>query len=337
MTLSDSPNVVTKGGFQIGTSALFYLTFPDIDGDLFDPSDININIADSNDTVVATSTTVERLDVGEYAYEWDIPSDGSIDPGLYSLQVTYIVNDGTGPVSSTYEENFTVTEAGANYQDQQKVAGRILLESLLGEFQHLPIYNEIGRFRSDGKTALFTFGRWNQSAGVRVYLNGRMTDISHSVDFYRGRINFTKPVSEWDQLTADYNFRWFSNDELDIFINQALQVFNNYAPHTMYTIGRLPTRFGETIIMQATVFALRRLMMDLLCQQPAKVFGGMDRADKLIGHLETLKQNYENELKDLYEQKKYGPYVGLHKAVVVPEYTLPGGRSRWFRYLFKGA
>ena len=39
----------------------------------------------------------------------------------------------------------------------------------------------------------------------------------------------------------------------------------------------------------------------------------------------------------LYEQKKYGPYVGLTKTVTAPEFTLPGGRSRWFRYLFKGA
>ena len=28
-------------------------------------------------------------------------------------------------------------------------------------------------------------------------------------------------------------------------------------------------------------------------------------------------------------------FTGLTRAVVVPEYTLPGGRSRWFRYLFK--
>ena len=45
----------------------------------------------------------------------------------------------------------------------------------------------------------------------------------------------------------------------------------------------------------------------------------------------------EEDLNKMYEQKKFGPYVGLTRMVVVPEYTLPGGRSRWFRYMFTGS
>ena len=88
---------------------------------------------------------------------------------------------------------------------------------------------------------------------------------------------------------------------------------------------------------QAAIFALRRLIMDLHFQEPAKVFGGMERADKLMGSLDSLKKNMEEELNAWYDQKRKQPYSGLTKTFTVPEFTLPGGRSRWFRYLFKGA
>jgi len=77
-------------------------------------------------------------------------------------------------------------------------------------------------------------------------------------------------------------------------------------------------------------------MMDILFQEPTKIFGGPERANQVFTQMDTLKKNYEDFLTKLLEQKKYQPYAGLTKTVTVPEYTLPGGRSRWFRYLFKG-
>ena len=76
--------------------------------------------------------------------------------------------------------------------------------------------------------------------------------------------------------------------------------------------------------------------MCLQFQQPQEVFGGPDAARQAFQNLETLKKNYEGDFNLLLEQKKYGSYVGLTKTVVTPEYTLPGGRSRWFRYLMGG-
>jgi hypothetical protein len=48
-----------------------------------------------------------------------------------------------------------------------------------------------------------------------------------------------------------------------------------------------------------------------------------------------LKKNYEESFKGFLDAKKLGPYP-KSVAVVTPEYTLPGGRSRWFRYIFSG-
>jgi len=77
--------------------------------------------------------------------------------------------------------------------------------------------------------------------------------------------------------------------------------------------------------------------MCLQFQQPQQVFGGPEGAQKAFSNLEILKKNYEEEWKLLYEMKKLGPYTNLTRSIVVPSYTLPGGRSRWFRMLFSGA
>ena len=89
--------------------------------------------------------------------------------------------------------------------------------------------------------------------------------------------------------------------------------------------------------MAAAVFIMQRWMTDILFQEPAKIFGGLDRANEIFAHMNELKKNYEDRLDKMLEQKKNFPYLGLTKTVTVPEFTLPGGRSRWFRYLFKGA
>ena len=59
--------------------------------------------------------------------------------------------------------------------------------------------------------------------------------------------------------------------------------------------------------------------------------------DDFIKSVENEVAHMEEEINKLYEQKAKQPYIGLTKTVTVPEFTLPGGRSRWFRYLFKGA
>lgn len=327
-----TPNMETVGEFLLGTSVAFFFSFPDINGDLFDPSTISVNVYDPDGIEVESDQPTEKIEIGRYAYEWEIPSTET--PGLHTIKVTYVQELPTESIESVFTEQFVVTSAGGSYLDTMVLASRALLESFIGKTQAIAVYNETGRLDGNRQVAEFVFPRWNQTAGARVYVNGSRSELEYDVDYYKGRISFTNALSQYDNVTADYNFRWFTDGELDAFIQQAIQVFNSYTPHSYYLLWDIPARFGATVIEQAAVFALRRLMMDLMFQEPAKVFGGMDRAEKIFGQLETLKQNYEAELNKLYEQKKRGPYVGLTKTITVPEFTLPGGRSRWFRYLF---
>lgn len=328
-----TPKLESVGNFIPNTSAAFFFSFPDANGDLFDPSDIVVSVYDPDETLLVDSAKTEKLEKGRYVYEWFVPSDAP--KGLYRMDVTYTQDDGTQLIETTFSQTFTITDAQMSYLDGQVLAARAMLEAFIGKAQAIPVFNEHGRLDGLRQQAEFSFPRWNQPAGVRVFVNGNRTTLPYTVDYVNGRITFDDPLTPYDRVNANYNFRWFKDDELDNFVAQGIQVFNQFPPHSAYLLWTLPMRYGVTAVQQAAVFAIRRLMFDLAFQEPAKVFGGMDRADKIMSQFETLKQNYEQELKLLYEQKKYGPYAGLTRTIVTPEYTLPGGRSRWFRYLFK--
>lgn len=334
--LTDSTNIETSGEFVQGTDALFYFSFPDLEGNLFDPSDISISITDPYGTIAESGTCAEKMDDGQYAFLWSIPSDANI--GLYTITVTYTVEKPDGPESNTFTEQFVVTASCSDTMlDATTVASRGLLESFLGYAQRVPVFREPGRMNKAKTVAEFTFPRWNQPAGAKIYLNGDIWNTNATVDWLKGRVEFTTPLSKHDEITADYNFRWFTDQELDDFVAQGIQIFNQYVPQSSYYIFNLPQRYYITAIYQAAVMAIRRLMTDLMFQEPVKVFGGPEGWDAIMSRWNTIKENYEKELTELYKQKKYQPYLGRTKTLIVPEYTLPGGRSRWFRYIFKGA
>jgi hypothetical protein len=143
-------------------------------------------------------------------------------------------------------------------------------------------------------------------------------------------------MTEYDVINADYNFRWFSDEQLDRFLSNGLHQLNSYPPHTSRTLMTVEDKYIPAILYAAAVDAMRALMFCLNFQQPQQFFGGREAAQSAFGQFDTLKKNYEETMIKFLENKKLGPYAGLTKAVVVPEYTLPGGRSRWFRQLFKG-
>lgn len=329
--------LTTTGDFQQGTIAIFFFSFFDLDGILFDPSDIDITVLDPDAAEADTATAADRIEKGQYAYAWNIPAAQTT--GLYKLRIDYTVEQTSGAVTEVLSENFVVSEADPTtlVVNPTVIAYRSFVESLIGYSQRIPVFNEIGRLNNARTKAIFSFPRWNQPARVRVLINGEPKTTGFDVNYLKGEIDFNNALSTVDEVTTSYNFRWFMDEEIDSFLATAVEFFNQFPPHSAYSLTSLPARYSITASLQAAVFCLRRLIMDLHFQEPAKVFGGMDRADKLTGSLDSLKKNMEEDLHLLYEQKKYQPYLGLTKTVTVPEFTLPGGRSRWFRYLFKGA
>jgi len=332
-----------RGTFKQGSIADLLLKITDFDGTPINPSVIACEIIGPieepsnnplNDETIVDSSSPFKIDDGYYVHSWDIASDQTV--GRYNAIWTYTTEDGEATELQSLNVVSSQTNAvPSSFYTERLIAIREALEYHLSCAQTIPVYFEQAKPSRDNITYEFSFPNWNQSAGIRVYKNDLIVNADAEVDYFKGKVTFDTTLLPQETVAADYNFKWFSEEELTRFLVNSLQSMNTFAPHTDYTLDTLPDRYFPALLYGAAKDALRQLMMCLNFQQPAQVFGGHDQAAKAFQNFETLKQNYEKDWEKLLEQKKLGPYPKT-LMVVTPEYTLPGGRSRWFRYLFKG-
>lgn len=329
-----------RGTFRQGETGSLKLKVTDFEGNPIDPESISISITDQSGDIVSnrnnteiSNVTPEKVFEGFYVYDWTIRSDQTA--GKYIVEWTFVID---GVINKELQEIVIAADAtDGNYYSGQVLLMRHSLELMLGCSQHIPIYFQQAQPSRDRRTFRWTKGRWNQTPGVKIYRNKQLINSGYEVNFFRGQVKFDSPLTEFDSVFADYTFRWFSDEQLDRFLSNGVSRLNIYPPHTTYGVGNVPAKYIPTVLYGAAVDALRTLMMCVNFQEPAQYFGGPEEAAKAFGNFEQLKKNYEDSLKDMLEQKKYFPYRGLTKAIVAPEFTLPGGRSRWFRMLFSGS
>ena len=321
-------NTDFRGNFKQGSTPNLILKIADLDGTLIDPSIITVAITGPNENVsageiVLTGQTPYQVANGYYVYEWTI--DASQTLGTYTVEWEYVVN---GVESHQYHTVVVVEDlySQPSYYTERLVALRTALEHHIACAQNIPIYFEQSKPSRDRSAFDFTFKRWNQASGVRVYRNQDLIETNVDVDWNKGQVVFSDTLLEQDTINVDYNFRWFSEDEIDRFLANSILAINAFAPASGYSINDVPTRFIPALLYGASKDALRQLMMCLQFQQPQQVFGGAEEAQKAFTNMEALKKNYEEDWKLLLEQKKLGPYPSIQMSVT-PEYTLPGGRS----------
>jgi len=321
-----------KGIYKPDSTALLFLKITTIDGIPINASEVNVIIRDSNGSTVETGDPDKPAD-GFYVYEWEVNEDQ--ENGDYNISWEYIIDNVT-----YYEAQEVIIAEDVDLEstvyNPQAIALREALSYYIACAQHIPVYFEQAKPTHDRKTYRFTFPRWNQTTGVKIYRNNNLVTTGIEIDYFKGEVTFDTTLTQYDMVNADYNFRWYSDEELSLFLNNAVQDFNTFPPHTAYGISGnsiVPDRFLPGVIRKAAVDAIRKLMMCLQFQEPQQVFGGPEGAQKAFSNFETLKKNYEADWLKLSENKKLGPYP---RTVIIstPEYTLPGGRSRWFRYLF---
>ena len=316
------------GSFILGSTAVFFFTFTDINGQLYDPYQFSIEILDPNGTSVETGTNLDKVESGIFAYTWEIPSDETV--GKHTLNLTYTYETIDGAVTDIHTEEFIVIDSGQEGYDAysyRQVACRAFLESLMGYIQRIPIFHEPARFNKARTTCELSFPRWNQTAGIKVYVNGDVKESGYTVDYLNGKVYFSKAMSSYDETHVSYNFRWFTDFELDSFIEQGVNTVNIWPPASSYTIDTIDDRWLIAAEYGAVINVYRRWMSDVQFQEPIKIFGSLQRAQEVFGNFDTIKKNYEDQLNKMLEIKKFAqPYVGLTKTITVPEFTLPGGR-----------
>jgi len=311
-----------QGTFVQGTLSNVLLKITNFDGEPRDAEEITITINDDTNTLVI-SAVPDKVATGFYVYEWNI--DINQTPGKYNVIWSFTVD---GISSTELQAVIVVENADDSYIYTSRLANiRSVLDYYIGCSQVIPVYREQARETSDRKIYRFTFPRWNQTPKVKIYRNNKIMTEGVTVDYFHGNVIFDDILLPQDVVQADYTFKWFSEEELGQYLIQAIGMLNTYPPQSGYTAFSLPERYIPAVIHQAATDAIRKLMLCLQFQEPSEVFGGPERAQSVFSNLETLKQNYESKLEKLYDNKKRESYVGLTRSVIVPEFTLPGGRS----------
>lgn len=250
--------------------------------------------------------------------------------------------------SDAHSSSSTSSESSSSSEDADYTPGNVLtavghrdpaasgtLTKISGEGSDTMTYTSFEKQKSRFSTVYsFAYQNWNQEPKPIVRVNNRIVDDGWHVD-YNGRIYFDSLMSPEDSVNVTYNFAYFSDEEVTGFLRAGLQMMNATPPASWryQTIINSPWDWDAGIILYAAVLALKRLLFGLNFQEKRIVFGDPDQISVITGNLQDLyKQYFElwNEVRE--DIKKQLPAIGQY---VTPEYTLPGGRSRWFRYLYK--
>ena len=100
----------------------------------------------------------------------------------------------------------------------------------------------------------------------------------------------------------------------------------------------MPPAWNAGVLIYAAVLALKRLIFGLSWQEKRIMYRdpvtGETYANDVASQLQNLYQSYSETWNQFKQDVKTLKLPGI-AAYVTPEYTLPGGRSRFFRYLYK--
>jgi hypothetical protein len=211
------------------------------------------------------------------------------------------------------------------------------LEVYLECLQHTTVVNELATRSIDRKVYQLHWADWNLT-NPDVRLNNRsiaMDDplFPYSIDFNAGKITFENPLRPEDNLKVSYNFRVFNDTALMRFIQDAISELNSQAPQSSYTIDAFPFNLISAVMMGARKNAMIQLMICMQNQNFKTIFGdSKEDWSSAYSAYKDIKENSEKSFNDIKKEiKKSLPRIAI---ISTPEYTMPGGRSRWFRYLF---
>jgi hypothetical protein len=298
-------------------------------------------IAQNGVDVIGTATAV-YASTGFYYADWFVPI--SLPTGRYydKWSFRFTANDPVTEVVNYFEVhpkdaimNFSPCIVSNNYTPGMERAIRDLANFFVYEVQHIPIYAEQAQRTADRARFNFAFPNWNTDPRPLIRVNNRIVDEGWYAD-YAGNVFFEKQLDQSDTVFGSYYFSYFKKDDMAGFIQMGLNAMNAIPPASQNysVIDRVPSAWMHGIMIYAAMQALRRLLLGMTMQEISIIFGDKEQA---AAARETFKALYEEYAaiwtamsKDI---KKTLPMIG---QFVMPEYTLPGGRARWYRYMFVG-
>lgn len=181
----------------------------------------------------------------------------------------------------------------------------------------------------------FAYRNWQQDPKPLVFLNKRKTDDGWHVD-YDGKIYWDSLMAPEDSVNINYQFAYFSKEELLSFLVLGLKAMNTIPPasEVYSSLEQAPSVWDYGIILWAAITALKRLIFGWSFQEKRIVYGRPEEAQAALALWQDLYKSYQELWVETAKNVKTRKLPGM-LINITPEYTLPGGRSRWFRYLYK--
>lgn len=210
------------------------------------------------------------------------------------------------------------------------------LIDLLSEVMEVTVDRELGRFIDNGTTVSFTWDNWSVIEEPLIYKNDVLLTSGYAVNKQTGIVTFDVPLRTTDpvdRIEADYKHGVFTQSELINFMEIGLAEYNAQPRHSSWNLQNAPAQAQAAIIIGGAYWAICALLLGLINQQSRIRWGNEDNWDKVQSMLTTLKENYKSSVQKLFEAKKL--VLAQPLGIVIPQYVLPGARSRFFRYLYK--
>ena len=197
-------------------------------------------------------------------------------------------------------------------------------------------YQTIYRTTADAALATTTAGG--------DYPDGLRYDVDHN-----GRVYFydydglAEAIKPYDEVFVTYNFRALTSRAINAALNQALQgILIQPGVSKGYTsVAQAPDRWTRAIISGAAGWLLRQLALQLMVPEPAIFFvmagqpeTAWQQANDRIDKMNQKSKEYLEEYWKMVEYIRIEQYPNTF-AIVTPEFQLPGGRTRYFKSIFK--
>jgi len=167
--------------------------------------------------------------------------------------------------------------------------------------------------------------------------NNYPTGLKYKLD-YKGGIYFidenNNPVAihPYDTVYATYNVKLFTSEQMNSALYMALQSVNAQPGSSKYsTVSQAPYYYDPALIYGATYFLLRSLLVSLTQRQRRLLIDDPD--NRIIEDLKSTTTMYKEDFDKMLEKLPIARFPGI-RSVVVPEFNMPGGRSRFFRYIW---
>ena len=180
---------------------------------------------------------------------------------------------------------------------------------------------------------------YNRDGVKNEYSNGNnySNGLKYKCD-YKGNVYFINnsglpvEIQPYDTVLVSYTVKMFTTEHMNSALNMALNSINSQPGATKYpSVVSAPYYYEPALVFGAAYYMIRSVLVQLTNRQRRLLIE--DPEASFIDQLRQTATMYKEEFEKLLEKLPISRYPGV-RSISVPEYAMPGGRSRFFRYIW---